>query len=760
MKNNKGAEAPIETFKAKISQFPLTFQSENYFAGRFVKEDTFSTFMATGKFDISNYSAGIFYKVQGRWITHPKYGNQFEIVNMYIESPSDMDADGFEAFLVGMVKGIGPVTAHEIVLYFNKDIKKLVDVFDNSPLKLLNVRGIGESTLESVVNSWKNAKPAMEVMAFCGKYGISTNLSQKMFKVFGDKTIEILKQNPYSVLGKVDRAGFKTIDELAMKMGFEPTFPERIIASIVYTIDESCQKNGNMAVTEEELMDNTGMLLGDEVSNKAIRNAVETAIINEQIIVGDTISRNNKEPVKSYYHPRYYRMEEQIANHLDRITSDKSSRLLNFDGNILIEETLEESVLNEKQRNHIRNIFRHKVTVLTGGPGTGKTRTLQTIVDIFEKLGITYSLCAPTGRASKKMSEATDKPASTIHRLLSFRPDKGFQFNEERPLAAEVIVVDEGSMEGSYLTNAIVCAIQTHAHLLLIGDINQLPSVEPGNVLNDIIEYCPNIYITRLTDIYRQDEKSHIVDNAYKINHGKMPFLSNSLSDTKDFFFVELDEPVDITNKVISTAVESIKRPPFNFNPYADVQILAPMYKGSVGIDVLNKKLQAELNPPSPDKQEIKIGDNIYRVGDRVMQTKNNYDLNEDGVFNGDMGTITFIDPIKKVVDISYDGEIVTYSSMEYLFDITLGYCISIHKSQGAEYPVVIIPIHSSQYIMLTRNLLYTAITRAKKLVIIIGQKKAVGMAISNNKIQDRRTGLPLFFEKIKEKGQSSENTI
>ncbi len=661
--------------------------------------------------NLPKFSPGEKIEFAGEWVEHPRFGRQFKCESFDVSYPTTVA--GIKKYLgSGLIKGIGKSTAEKIIKKFGE---ASLDILEQDVERLLEVEGIGRKKLEVIKKGWEEQQGVKNVMLFLQSHGISTTYSIKIYKTYGNEAPKVIKENPYRLITDIWGIGFKTADEIGKKLGFTEHDPARIKAGIIYALSEISRK-GHVYSPEVDLIDYCSRLLNFDL---AYGDPVLNNLEDEGVI---TKSGENVFLAELYHAERG--IEESIyllAKPPRELTSadDKSLGLV-------------KNIFSEEQFEAIKLSIQSNILIITGGPGTGKTTTLKGIIDIFKASDKKILLAAPTGRASKRMTEVNGMQAKTIHRLLEYNPlDGSFGYNKFNKLEADLIIIDEVSMIDTYLMYHLITAIKDETTVVLVGDIDQLPSVGPGNVLRDLInsDIIPTV---RLTKIFRQAEESDIIINAHKINRGENPALSNRKN--TDFVFIDEHDNAIIPEKILHlTKQEMPKR--LGFDPVEDVQILSPIYKGEVGVNNINKLFQEQINPsPIIYKQ----AERIFKANDKVMQLRNNYNK---GVFNGDIGFVINIDDETKQLNIAFNGKPVQYG-LDELDEITLAYAVTVHKSQGSEYPVVIMPLTTSHYVMLQRNLLYTAITRASKLLILIGNKRAIEMAVSNNKVQNRFTGL------------------
>lgn len=672
----------------------------------------------------------------GSWINDPKYGKQFRVENVTPIQPSSLE--GIKRYLAsGIVKGIGEATAEKIVNYFGLHT---IDVLNNEPERIAEVPGLKSSLAPKLARAWADNVSVRQTMIFLQQYGISSRMATRIHNHFGFDTIPRVQKDPYSLAEEVFGIGFIKADQIARNMGVEPEARERLRAGLFYALNQMAAE-GHTYVPRMELLETACRLLQIDTTNQPRLSAVLDTLLftgdllNDEFIVdGDT--------VKAIYLPAYYHSETAASQRLRTIANTPSTITVDMADthwkSFLKELAEKNSVsLTDQQQSAVKAALTSKVSILTGGPGTGKTTTLQMVIAALTQEGYSFALASPTGRAAKRLQEATEHDAYTIHRLLGYSPSEGFAFDEDSPMDIDFLIVDEASMIDLVLFHHLLKALKPETHLMLVGDVDQLPSVGAGNVLRDVIE-SGVAYVTRLSIIFRQSEDSHIVVNAHRINQGEAPYMDNS---SKDFFFFSADDAqkaaellVDIVKNRLPRKFAEMGKP---IDPLRDIQVIAPMYRGAAGVHILNEMLQQALNS---DKRvmEQKLGGRLFRVGDKVMQTRNNYDKN---VFNGDIGRIAGIDDDDNRIEVSIDGYYIDYDYTE-AEELIHAYCISTHRSQGSEYPVVVMPLLTQHYMMLQRNLLYTAITRAKQMVVVVGDRKAVYMAVGNNKVAERYSGL------------------
>jgi len=661
-------------------------------------------------------------RLRGQWVIDTKFGQQFRVESCLSVLPATII--GIQKYLgSSLIKGIGPIMAKRIVDKFGLDT---FDIIEDSPERLQEAEGIGPIRTERITNAWQEQKQIREVMVFLQGHEISPAYAVKIFKVYGDKAVSVVKENPYRLALDISGIGFKTADKIARSMGIDPNSQIRAEAGIIHVLSELVDE-GHVYYPYEELKEKAAELL--EVDQSILETALATLAQQDRVLI------EQWPEVKAVYLTPLHVAEANVARRLKLlIEAPKQPLQIDVEKAIQWVQGTNHIELAETQKQALRKAIGGKVLVITGGPGTGKTTLVNSLVRILEKKGQRIVLASPTGRAAKRLSEVTGREAKTIHRLLEFSPKEGgFKRNEDNPLDADLVVIDEASMVDILLMNHLLKAIPSPATLVLVGDVDQLPSVGPGNVLKDIIASgCVETVI--LTEIFRQAQESLIIVNAHRVNRGEFPQLKPQPGQRSDFYYIEKNTPEEVLSVIKELCVKRLPNA-FHLSPLDDIQVLTPMHRGTVGVANLNAELQALLNPQG---KVITRGGRLFRTNDKVMQIKNNY---EKDVFNGDIGRLAGIDLDEQKVQIKFEDRVVDYELSD-LDDLVLAYAISIHKSQGAEYPAVIVPLLSQHYIMLQRNLLYTAITRAKRLVVLVGSKRAIAIAVRNNKVQLRYTNL------------------
>ncbi|MCL5260683.1 MAG: ATP-dependent RecD-like DNA helicase [Gammaproteobacteria bacterium] len=674
---------------------------------------------------------GEYIECQGLWVNDKQHGMQFKAEHLKVIPPTTIE--GIEKYLSsGLIKGIGPHFAKVLIKAFGETV---FDVIDNHPNRLTKLPGIGKKRKKMILTAWAEQKVIRTIMVFLQSHGVGTARAVRIYKTYGDHAIEIVRENPYRLAIDIFGIGFKTADALAMRLGIAKDSIKRAEAGVIHVLQEFAAE-GHCALLREKICQATAELL--EIEKEIIESAID-AEIKEKRLVLETINDN-----ACLFLASLYMAELSSAKNIARLKKGQPPW-----GNINYEKALHWAAekthitLSPSQRQAVLLALKEKVTIITGGPGVGKTTIINNILKIVRAKKIQVALAAPTGRAAKRLNEATGCTAKTIHRLLEFDPSThAFRHNQNNPLRVDMVIVDEASMIDIVLWHNFTKAIPDHAALLIVGDIDQLPSVGPGAVLADLI-ISNTIPVASLTEIFRQAAKSQIIVNAHRVNQGQFPATLHTTNDgLTDFYFIEAETPEIIHEKLLQVVTERIPNR-FGFNAKNDIQILTPMNRGGLGSRSLNSILQEKLNPHG-NPRITRFG-TTYAPGDKIIQNVNNYDKD---VFNGDIGIITSIDVAETSVRVNYDGHLVVYDFNE-LDEVQLAYATSIHKSQGSEYPVVVIPIATQHFMLLARNLLYTAITRGKKLVVIIGQVKALAIAIRNVATKKRLTNLPARLKEL-----------
>ncbi len=692
--------------------------------------------------------------IDGNWKVDGKYGKQFSAWSWEETLPATVF--GIEKYLgSGLIKGVGPKFAGRIVRKFGTET---IDIIENDIGRLREVEGIGQKRIDKIHESWERQKEIKNVMLFLQDHGVSTSFAAKIYRQYENESIKKMKENPYCLADDIWGIGFKTADSIAQKLGFEKNAPMRVRSGILYALSNLADE-GHVFAKKDQLVSTAMELL--EAEKETVISVIEQMVKDEDLICQTVPASNNQNAnnvkdmdtrvvpslessqcVQALYLPPFYYAENGTASKLKRLMEAPASDRLyqqliaarektgNSELSINVEKIQAKVQMqyDEVQATAIRKAAVAKVMVMTGGPGTGKTTTAQGIIAAYRAFGLRILLAAPTGRAAKRMSEATGMEAKTIHRLLEYKPPEGYQRNEDNPLEGDVLIVDECSMIDIVLMNSLLKAIPSGMRLILVGDIDQLPSVGAGNVLRDIID-SGVVPVVRLTRIFRQAQTSRIIMNAHRINEGKLPDISNG-SNT-DFFFMEQEEPEKAVEQITELVKTKLSR--YYHTPPTQIQVLTPMQRGVVGAANLNLALQQALNPEGDGLRRSGL---IFRIGDKVMQLRNNYDKE---VFNGDIGTISSVDLQDRTLLVEFEGRSVEYDVSE-LDELVHAYATTIHKAQGSEYPIVVMPIMMTHFVMLQRNLLYTGITRAKKILVLMGTKKALAYAVRNVTVTNRNT--------------------
>ncbi|MBS0623778.1 MAG: ATP-dependent RecD-like DNA helicase [Verrucomicrobia bacterium] len=695
----------------------ITFQDENGFTVARLKQPRKNE-LTTIVGSLPQLTPGESVRLHGTWKRHPSHGLQFEVTQCYFDEPKDLE--GIEKYLAsGRVRGIGPLFAKRIVARFKE---KTLDIIEHQPQLLLEVEGIGEKRLESIQAYWIEHQAVRKIMMFLQKYHVSPSYAQKIYRRYGEETIARLQENPYALAHDIAGIGFKTADAIATAMGFPEASSQRLDAGILFVLQQLATE-GHTCIPQQQLITKA-----HEILNASIADRIEIGIQEQRLIREEEL----------IWLKKYWQHEQSIVRQFQRLLRTSSTlRAVNTTKALAWVEEKLHITLATQQKEAVAAALQEKALIVTGGPGTGKSTITKAILAISEKLTSKILLAAPTGRAAKRMSEITHKEAFTIHALLKFNFQEGrFKHGKDNPLTCDLIIVDEASMIDTPLFNNLLAAIPSHARLILVGDVYQLPSVGPGTVLKDCIESGMLPTVT-LTEIYRQAAGSKIITNAHLVNQGSFPDLSFDAK--SDFFFCKAEDPSAVLKKVIELVSQRLCK---RFNPIEHIQVLAPMKRGPIGIDQLNQHLQQALNPQA---QGLDFHGQRFCIGDKVMQLRNNYDKE---IYNGDIGRVSAVQPLTQELTVSFDGREVQFTPYE-LEDLTLAYATSVHKYQGSEAACVVIVVHPSHFMMLQRNLLYTAITRGKRLVVLVGTGKAIAIAVGKDDVEKRYTGLLKFLSQI-----------
>jgi exodeoxyribonuclease V alpha subunit len=706
-KNTNGAEP--ETIRVILERV-IYYNNENaYLIGSFGGSG--KNFTAVGY--LHDPKDGEEYSLSGSWTMHSKYGKQFAINSYETHLPST--EIGIEQYLSsGLIKGIGPSLAERIVEKFGKDT---LDILNNQPEQLMKVEGIGRKKYAAISGALAGMKEMQETLVFLKSHGITTGIAIRLYKTYGKIVSEILRTNPYQIIDDVVGVGFQTADTIAKKMGVKEESIYRLTAGVRFVLDDACRAGGHCFLPKEELTERSASLLQvDEAKvERAVNSAIETGYLVSE---GDSVSPLKLFEAESYSATKLAMLYRKGLRQLDQ------KKLYNALDHI---EHRHKIQFDEKQRLAVVSAVLNPITILTGGPGTGKTLCVNGMIELADELGMKYVLCAPTGRAAKRLSEVSEREAKTIHRLLEFDPNSGlFRRNDDDPIDADIVIVDEVSMVDTQLFASLLAALRPEAQVVFVGDVDQLPSVGPGQVLRDLIE-SKSLSTIRLDTIFRQAERSSIISNSHKINHGGEPVFA------EDFQFIDADTPEQIQTQIVGLC-STVLPQNYQYDPLIDIQVLSPMNNTPSGVKELNKKLQQVLNGRSSVLWQG--SERKFLQNDKVMQLRNNY---EKEVYNGDMGKVIGVDKDDGKLYVSFYGKSVEYSFND-LDELVLSYATTIHKSQGNEFNAVVIPLSMSHFIMLQRNLIYTAITRAKQRLFLVGQRKALAVAINNANTRQRNT--------------------
>lgn len=680
--------------------------------------------------------AGESLRMQGRWGSHPQYGKQFTCENYTTVLPATIQ--GIRRYLgSGLIKGIGPVMADRITTHFGVDT---LDIIETAPKRLVEVPGLGPKRTKMIAAAWEEQKAIKEVMVFLQGVGVSTSIAVRIYKKYGDASISVVKNEPYRLASDVWGIGFLTADRIAQSVGIPHDSPERVKAGLQYALSQSTDQ-GNCYLPEERLIADAVKLL--QVDTGLVIDCLAELAGEEEGVVREPLpDPDGGDDIAAVYLVPFHRAELSLAGQLLRLLKTGDDRMpafrdVDWDKALGWLAARTGADLAPEQKEAVRLALTQKVAVLTGGPGCGKSFTVRSVVELARAKKAKVVLAAPTGRAAKRLAELTGAEASTVHRLLELKPGGDAAYDKERPLDADLVVVDEASMLDLLLANKLVKAVPPGAHLLFVGDVDQLPSVGAGEVLRDMLAEESPIPAVRLTRIFRQAQESGVVTNAHRINSGVPPITQGM----KDFFLFVEDETEDAGRVTVDVAAHRIPKK-FGLDPRRDVQVLAPMHRGPAGAGNLNGLLQQAITPARPDLPEKRFGGRVFRVGDKVTQIRNNYEKGQNGVFNGTVGVVTALDTDEQRLTVRTDEDEEVPYDFDELDELAHAYAVTIHRSQGSEYPAVVIPVTTGAWMMLQRNLLYTAVTRAKRLVVLVGSRKALGQAVRTVSAGRRCTAL------------------
>ncbi|BBD07891.1 AAA family ATPase [Desulfovibrio ferrophilus] len=742
-----------DTLKAEVRNITFHNPSNGWTVARVHADNGLGSVTVVGV--MPEINPGEMVELSGCWKEHPKFGRQFEVHVCQQMMPAT--ENGIRRYLAsGLIKGVGKVMAKRLVEAFGTEV---LDILDSEPEKLLAVEGVGRKTLSKIKESWDAQHEVRNLMLFLQSHDVSPTHAARIYQRYGNSAVKKLKDNPYELAYEIRGVAFRTADNMALKLGFATDAPQRIEAAVIYALSSASSDKGHLFLPFEKLVPAVlGLLEGGQtgcggaaptefdipldeegwpcdeyvaIGPVQVEAAVGDLSVRKKVMVEDLSAQGIERAV---YLMQHYRQETEIASRLYHLIEHPTPLDIKKIRTVMPRlEASDKIELSGEQREAVLGGCENKIFVITGGPGTGKTTITRIMVQCLDEMKFRIKLAAPTGRAAKRMAEATGFPASTLHRLLQYSPDGGFAKSEDDKLKADAVVVDEASMLDVSLFLALLRALPLTCRLILIGDVNQLPSVGPGNILSDVIDSqaVPSAVLTR---IYRQARESLIVTNAHRINNGQLPENPEPPGPEHDFFWVRRQEAADIQRYILELVTERIPTA-YGLDPKRDIQVLTPIHKGELGTQALNALLQERINPSG---REIKRGNTIYRVGDRVLQLKNDYDKD---VFNGDLGWIEDVDPNDGEVLVNFDGRMVMYESFE-LDELAPAYAISVHKSQGSEYPAVVMPVVTQHYVMLERNLIYTGLTRAKRLAVMIGQTRAMNIGLGRKESRKRFTHL------------------
>lgn len=701
---------PLVTIQGRVARIIYESAESGFFVARLHVDDRMEPVTFVG--NLMALSQGETVRLQGRWVEDKKWGRQLRVESYETVLPSSIE--GIEKYLgSGLIEGIGPAFAKRLVQAFGVETLRVID---EQPERLRSVPGIGRKRAAQIREAWSSQKAIQSIMIFLQGHGVTPSQAVKIYKEYGDKAVAVLRENPYRLADEISGIGFRGADQIAAQLGIAKDSPARLQAGLLHVL-RNATGDGHLFLPEKELKETAAELLG--VEEEVLANPLIQLVAQQSLVRED----------EALYLPNLYKAERECARLLKRLIATPYDPVpVQVENALRWVEKTQQITLSAEQRDAIRVGVTAKVMVITGGPGTGKTTVINGLLAILEKKALSFLLAAPTGRAAKRMEAATGRDSRTIHRLLEYSPKTGdFQRNENHPLVTDLVVIDETSMMDTPMMHSLLKAMPPFGRLILVGDVDQLPSVGPGNVLFDIIA-SQTVPVVRLKTVFRQAAQSGIVANAHLVNEGKYPAFNDT-----DFFLIERHDPARALEAVLELVVRRIPAK-FGLDPLRDIQVLAPMRRGDAGIDRLNEALQAALNA-----QGAPVPRRNFRQGDKVMQLKNNYELD---VYNGDVGIITLLDETAKELEVTFEDDRVVLYPFDALDNLTLAYAATVHKSQGSEYPAVVLVFLPQHFMLLQRNVLYTAITRGKRLVLLVGNAKAVGMAVRNCKIARRNTRL------------------
>jgi exodeoxyribonuclease V alpha subunit len=720
-------DSPLHSLEGQLEWITYFSEKTHYTIARLKPSNLDTGITVVGY--LAGVGPGETIKAMGTWETHRKYGQQFKIQSFEVTLPAEID--GIRKYLAsGKIKGIGPSMASRLIEIFGADT---LEVIENKPERLLEVEGIGEVKAAMIRTAWLEHHTLRSLMQFLKEMGVNTAYGARIYKAYGPEAIDRMREDPYALAKDIPGDGFLVADTIARKLGVETEDPDRVRACIMHLLSQNAN-DGHTFAEQENLTARCENQF--RISRGTIAMTIDEMAAAKAIVV-EPIGNGHSTPASAVYMKDLYLAETGLANRLRAMLS-VPVQAAEIDTDEVAAEVQNKLAINlsAEQLEVLEQIFAHRIAIITGGPGTGKTTLLRSISTIFETMGKRVLLAAPTGRAARRLSEVTRKKAQTIHRLLGVNfTDGGFMRDRDRTLEADAVIIDEASMVDTLLMYSLVEAVPVSAYLILVGDVSQLPAIGPGNVLSDMID-SSSIPVFYLNEIFRQDSESAIVINAHKVRQGNFEVGSQpkAIDDTNDFYFIEEHNPDRVAQAILQLCSRDLPHK-FDLDPILDLQVLTPMHKGAVGTINLNHLLQETLNP---GPALIETMGNSYKAGDKVMHLVNNY---QKDVYNGDIGVVCTFDRQKAVLSVDFYGRVVTYATSE-LDQITIAYAISVHKSQGSEYPAVIVPLVTQHYVLLQRNLLYTAMTRGKKLVILIGSPKALHIALKNDKPHMRLTSL------------------